>query len=404
MSFLLFYVIWVSVVGLGYGYVGRRLIKPSKLKGMKRAFAWGTVVALFLMPQAMFLSFFSRTESFWTDALSWPAYISLGFFSLVLALVVLRDSVLGGKAVVQRVKTLLDKIRKVPPVVVDGSDMERRRFLVHSTNFGIISLSGALAGYGFHEAHHRAAEIEEITVPIASLPMEYEGFRIVQFTDIHVGPTIKRKFVERVVAQVDNLHADLLAFTGDLVDGSVPWLRDEVAPLKDLIAPYGKFFITGNHEYYSGAAPWIEEAGRLGFTVLLNEHRLIQRNNARIVLAGVTDYSAGDFIKSQVSDPAAAIARAPVGLVRILLAHQPKSIFAAARAGYVLQLSGHTHGGQFFPWDYLGRLNQPYIKGLHKHDNTWIYVSRGTGYWGPPLRLGIPPEITVIRLTAQPLR
>ena len=403
MSFLLFYVIWVSVVGLGYGYVGRRLIKPSKLKGMKRAFAWGTVVALFLIPQVQFLSFFSRTESIWTDALSWPSYISLGFFSLVLALVVLRDSVLGGKAVVQRVKTLLDRIRRVPPAVADARDMERRRFLVHSTNFGIISLSGALAGYGFHEAHHRAAEIEEITVPIPGLPMEYEGFRIVQFTDIHVGPTIKRKFVERVVAQVDNLHADLLAFTGDLVDGSVPWLRDDVAPLKDLVAPYGKFFITGNHEYYSGAGPWIEEAGRLGFTVLLNEHRLIQRNNARIVLAGVTDYSAGDFIKSQVSDPAAAIARAPVGPVRILLAHQPKSIFAAARAGYALQLSGHTHGGQFFPWDYLGRLNQPYIKGLHNHDNTWIYVSRGTGYWGPPLRLGIPPEITVIRLTAQPL-
>jgi hypothetical protein len=302
------------------------------------------------------------------------------------------------------VKTLLHKIRGLPSAAADDLDLQRRSFLVHSTNLGILGLSGVASVYGFHEAHERAAKIEEITIPLSGLPTEFEGFRIVQFTDIHVGPTIKRKFVERVAGQVESLRADLLAFTGDLVDGSVPWLRDDVAPLKDLSAPYGKFFITGNHEYYSGAEPWVEEAERLGFTVLLNEHRLIQRNGARIVLAGVTDYSAGDFVRSHASDPAAAVAGVPEGLVRVLLAHQPKSIFAAAHAGYGLQISGHTHGGQFFPWDYLGRLNQPYIKGLHKHENIWIYVSRGTGYWGPPLRLGIPPEITVIRLTAQPLQ
>jgi hypothetical protein len=204
--------------------------------------------------------------------------------------------------------------------------------------------------------------------------------------------------VEGIVEQLLDLQGDLIAFTGDLVDGSVPWLRDDVAPLRELEGQYGKFFITGNHEYYSGVEPWVKEATNLGFDVLLNEHRIIQRGESRIVLAGVTDYSGGDFIASHRSDPSKALEGAPEGLVRILLAHQPRSIHAAVKARVDLQISGHTHGGQFFPWNHLATLNQPYIKGLHKHESVWIYVSRGTGYWGPPLRLGIPPEITVITL------
>jgi len=145
--------------------------------------------------------------------------------------------------------------------------------------------------------------------------------------------------------------------------------------------------------------PWIKEAGRLGFDVLLNEHRIIRRGESRMIIAGVTDYGAGDFVRAQESSPSAALSGAPEGLVKILLAHQPRSIHEATRAGYHVQISGHTHGGQFFPWNHLATLNQPYIKGLHRHENTWIYVSRGTGYWGPPLRIGIPPEITVITLT-----
>ncbi len=171
-------------------------------------------------------------------------------------------------------------------------------------------------------------------------------------------------------------------------------------PLKDLDAPRGVFFITGNHEYYSGVEPWLDEMQRLGLTVLLNDHRLLEQQNSKIVIAGVTDYSAGQFIPAHASDPHKAIQGAEAVPVKILLAHQPRNIFAAASAGYDLQISGHTHGGQYLPWKYLVTLNQPYIAGLHRHEHTWIYVNRGTGYWGPPLRLGVPSEITLFKLVS----
>jgi len=156
--------------------------------------------------------------------------------------------------------------------------------------------------------------------------------------------------------------------------------------------------VTGNHEYYSGADAWVKEAGRLGFDVLMNEHRIVRRGEASIVLAGITDYSGEQFSPVHRSDPVAAFAGSPEKTARVLLAHQPRSVEAAGRVGFDLQLSGHTHGGQFFPWNLLATLNQPYIKGLHRHGRGWIYVNRGTAYWGPPLRLGVPPEITLLIL------
>src|SRR5574341_475088 len=399
MSFILFYLVWVTILALAYGYVGWRLIESLQLKGRRRAIAWGAVATVFLMPQASFLLLFRRAESSWTDALSWPAYIGLGFFSLLLTLLVLRDVALAGGSLIRKAGGVVLKARAPRRPDPDEVDAERRRFLMHSSSLGAIALSGVTTGYGLYEAQRRMAKIEEIAVPIPDLPKGFEGFRIAQITDIHVGPTIKRGFVERIAEQVNGLGADVVALTGDLVDGSVSWLREDVAPLKELCAPEGKFFITGNHEYYSGAESWIEEADRLGFTVLLNEHRVLRRAGDRIIVAGVTDSNAGNFIKSQASDPKASLADAPAGLVKLLLAHQPRSVFQAAQAGFDLQLSGHTHGGQFFPWNHVVALNQPYIKGLHRHGNMWIYVSRGTGYWGPPLRIGIPPEITLVTLT-----
>jgi predicted MPP superfamily phosphohydrolase len=334
-------------------------------------------------------------ESIAIDIVSWFGYTSLGMFAFLLIFVICRDLVYSAGSLV------LKLVRRMhPPQQEDLPNAERRRFLIHSSNLGIIGLAAGVSGYGFFEARH-GMQTEHAVIPLPHLPASFEGFRIVQFTDTHVGPTVKRDFIEKVVAYVQNLNPDLIVFTGDLVDGSVAWLEHDVEPLKELSAPYGKFFITGNHEYYSGALPWIEHADKLGFTVLLNEHRLIQRGGAQIVLAGVTDYTAGEYIATQVSDPVKALSGAPAGLVKILLAHQPRSIYAASPAGYDLQLSGHTHGGQFIPWNYLATLNQPYIKGLFKHENMYIYVSRGTGYWGPPIRLGIPPEITLITLTGK---
>ena len=243
----------------------------------------------------------------------------------------------------------------------------------------------------------RPATVRVVDVPITGLPSDLEGFRIAQLSDLHVGATLKRDFVERVVDTTNGLEPDVIALTGDVADGFPPALRNDVAPLAGLVAPHGKFFVTGNHEYYWDAAGWVRELQGLGFNALVNGHQVIRRGAGRIVLAGVTDLSSGG-LPGHTSDPAAAVAGAPASDVRVLLAHQPKSAFAARAAGYDLQLSGHTHGGQYFPFNLLVRLFQPFVAGLHRLEAMWLYVSRGTGYWGPPLRLGAPAEITLIQL------
>jgi predicted MPP superfamily phosphohydrolase len=174
----------------------------------------------------------------------------------------------------------------------------------------------------------------------------------------------------------------------------------QVAPLGDVRAEHGRYYITGNHEYYSGAHAWIAELRRLGVTVLLNEHVVLDHDGAGVAVAGVTDVSAHHFDPSHRSDPARAIAGAPGTCVKVLLAHQPRSAQAASDAGFHLQLSGHTHGGQFLPWNFFVRFQQPFTAGLARLGGLWVYTSRGTGYWGPPKRLGAPSEITRLRLVA----
>jgi hypothetical protein len=389
MRFYLFFLVWFSVLALGHWYVGKRIIVPARLERNAKRLAWFAVVMFFLSSQVPFLFFLNGMQARWLDMFSWAGYVFLGAFVLVFTFFTLRDLLLLLWRGLARAGN--------PSTKRTAANPERRRFLINASNIGIGAASAMLSGYGVVQAHRRAV-VEMVDIPLPHLPDEFHGLRILQFSDLHVGPTIKRDYVERVVQQIHELEFDLIAFTGDLVDGSVAWLRDDVAPLKELSAPFGKFFITGNHEYYSGAMPWIREAERLQFDVLLNEHRILQKAESRLILAGVTDYGAGDFIPQQHSDPVAALADAPDGVPRILLAHQPRSIAAAEAAGYDLQLSGHTHGGQFFPGNYAARLNQPYIKGLHRHGGVWIYVNRGIGYWGPPMRIGAAPELTIIRL------
>ncbi|NUM81717.1 metallophosphoesterase [bacterium] len=387
MRFIWFFLTWTAIVALGYWYVGRRVVPALSHYSLSQPVWWLVVMILCVMPLAGFYLLLQRQEGLWLDVLLYAGYVSLGLFALLVTAFLIKDTI--GLS-----HTLIAKLFTAGENSVDPS---RRLFLTQSVNLGVAAVCSAVAGYGFYEAHRRAT-VEAIDIPLDKLPDEFDGFRIVQFSDLHVGPTIKRGFVERVVRQVNELKPDLIAFTGDLVDGSVSWLREDVAPLTELTAPHGVFFITGNHEYYSGAESWCKEASRLGFDVLLNEHRLINYKNRQIVLAGVTDYSASAMIPNHVSDPKRSIEDAPDNLVKILLAHQPKSVEAAHAAGFHLQLSGHTHGGQFFPGNLLAAAGQPYLKGLHRHENMWVYVNRGTGYWGPPLRLGSGPEITIITL------
>lgn len=239
-----------------------------------------------------------------------------------------------------------------------------------------------------------------VEVRLARLPASLAGIRVVQLSDLHVAPLLGRAYIENVVAKTMALRPDLIAITGDLVDGEVATLREAIAPLADLRARFGVFAVTGNHEYYSGADAWIAHFTALGIRVLRNERVSIGTDEGTFDLAGIDDATAGHF----GGDHGPRLDRAVFGRDAkrelILLAHQPKQVVGAAREGVGLMLSGHTHGGQLFPFGLLVRLAQPFVSGLHRVGETQVYVNRGTGYWGPPMRLGAPPEITL--LTLQP--
>ncbi len=275
-------------------------------------------------------------------------------------------------------------------------DGERRQFLARLLG-GAAGLGGImLAGIGLREATRQVA-IKPVSIVLPRLPAAFANFRIVQLTDIHVGPTIGRNFIESLVTRTNALQPDLIAITGDLVDGSVAELGRLVAPLGQLRARHGVYFVTGNHEYYSGADAWVAYLRELGITVLRNERVTLERDGECLDIAGVDDPSGHNFAGHGADLPAALAGREP-GRPVVLLAHQPRAANEAAELDVDLQLSGHTHGGQIFPFNLLVKLQQPFVAGLHRLRNLSIYVSTGTGYWGPPMRLGIPAEISDITL------
>jgi hypothetical protein len=392
-----FFVIFFTISTLLAGYITWRLFGKAAFRRLwKIAMAAGIVATLF----APVITIILRRSGFDNPGLhllTWAGYLGVGFLSFVFSYVVIRDLVWLPVAAVKRFKARIAKSARRREETHSIDSPSRRGFLVNSMNYGILTAAALTTGYGVAEAK-QTPQVKRVPVAIDNLPPDLEGFRIVQITDIHVNPTFRRSSVEEIVEVVNTLDADVVALTGDLVDGSVDQLGYDVAPLAQVQSRSGNFFVTGNHEYYSGVIEWVEEVRRLGFTVLLNEHQVIARGKANLLLAGVTDYRGGNFLTSHRSDPQKALEGAPAADVKILLAHQPKNIFAAARAGYDLQISGHTHGGQFFPWNLLVGFAQPYVYGLHTHENTQIYVSRGTGYWGPPVRVGSPSEITLIAL------
>ena len=396
---LVYLFIFIAVLSLMYGYIGWRLIIPAGFGPPVTLLSWGVLVTLFILFFFPIVMRFNRVGGAWIDAIAWIGYLSFGFITLLFAMLVTKDLILLVVAGIKKSVLIVSRIIDSGQTAVQTVDPERRRLLINSINAGILGVTAALTGYGMFEALRDPAVVE-VNIPIKNLPPDLDGFRIIQITDLHVSQTLKRPFVQSVVDKVNGLKPDLITLTGDLVDGSVGELGDDVAPLADLKAPYGCYFITGNHEYYSGVQQWVAEVARLGFTVLLNEHRVIERGEGRLLLAGVTDYSGGQSAGNHLSDPQGASAGAPACHARVLLAHQPRSIFAAAEAGYHYVISGHTHGGQYFPYHFLAALAQPYLSGLHWHGNTRIYVSRGTGYWGPQIRIGAPSEITVHRLAS----
>lgn len=363
----------MPVLGGLHAYIGWRLLSglPIGASGVAVG-ALLLCLSTLLVPLGLLARFFAIPETL-ADRLSWAGSLAMGLFSSVLVLTLLRDVLL----------------------LVAGTPA-----LTTATAIGVLVAATLMSLIGFINAR-RVARIVQVDIPLADLPAPLHGFTIVQLSDIHVGPTIKRDYVAAIVRHANHLGADIIAITGDVVDGNVAQLAPHTAPLADLRAPHGVFLVTGNHEYYSGAPAWIAEFRRLGLRVLLNEHVVIERGGARLVLAGVTDYSAQAFDPAQRSDPKAALRGSPDSVPRILLAHQPRSALAAEAAGFDLQLSGHTHGGQFWPWNLFVTLQQPFTAGLHRLGRLKIYTSRGTGYWGPPKRFGAPSEISVLRLVPE---
>ncbi len=392
----MFIFIAIGMLILIYIYPALRIMPLLGLPAPWYVVVWGLIIAIMLlMPLAMTL-LFRGYESNGTDRLMLFSYTFLGFFALLFAMVFMRDSLWVALTAVKAVavfgRSLLSDIS-----IADTFDPSRREFIIKMMNITILGATGIATGIGLRNAV-RKPTVLEVDIPIANLHDDLVGFRIVQISDLHVGPTIKGDFVRKVVDQVNALKPDMIAFTGDLGDGQVSYLRDDVAPLAELSAPYGTFFCTGNHEYYRDLDGWMDEVERLGMTNLLNEHRVIEHGRGRIIVAGVTDISARQMRPEHASDPDAAMSGAPEADVRLLLAHQPTSIFAATHLNFQLLLSGHTHGGQTFPWNLAAKIALPFVGGLYNHEGTWIYVNRGTGYWGPPSRVGVPSEITVVRL------
>ena len=380
--------LWILSTVL-HAYVALRLVPGvAAFAGIGWALALGALLlaSAVLVPQSLRRHRGKRSAAAQRrgDLLAWAALGLMGLFSSLWVLTVLRD-------VLRLVLALVG--------VVGGPSVPAA--WIAASACAVVLLAVAITLAGLWNAR-RPARVKAVDVPLRDLPPALQGFRIVQISDLHVGPTIKRAYLQRVVDTVNSLDADVVAVTGDLVDGSVSELRAHVAPLAGLRSRHGSFFVTGNHEYYAGAEPWIAELRRLGVRVLMNEHVVIRHGKAPLVLAGVADYNAHQFEPSHKSDPYMAVAGAPQAAVKVLLAHQPRSANAAADAGFHLQISGHTHGGQFLPWNFFVRFQQPFTAGLHALKEMLVYTSRGTGYWGPPKRFGAPSEITHLRLVAAP--
>jgi predicted MPP superfamily phosphohydrolase len=370
------------VIGLFGGihvYLWTRLVRePSWGAPWGRVLGVALVVLLALVPLTFVgMRTFPRALN---APLAWVAYVWMGLLLYLFLLTVLSDAARAMAAVAGAL-----------PV-----DPERRRWLARAVATAVGAVAGVL-GIAGAATVARGFEIKRVQVPLARLPKSASGYRIVQISDVHVGPTIGRDFVEQIVRESNALAPDLVVITGDLVDGSVDQLGHLVEPLRELRSSDGVYFVTGNHEYYSGADSWIAFLRTLGVRVLRNERVPIKD---AFDLAGVDDLSAGRMLAGHGQDiPAALSGRDPSRAV-VLLAHQPKAVRDARRADVDLLLSGHVHGGQLVPFNWLVLLDQPFVAGLHKVDGTWVYVNSGTGYWGPPMRVGSRAELTHLELVS----
>lgn len=395
LTFSLFFLVMLGLVGAGHWYVWARLVRDAQLPAPWHRLLSGLVVLLALSIPAAFV----LGRQLGAEVGKQLAFVAFGWmgvlFLLLLSCAAWDVAGLFGRGA-------LRLFTDTTPL-----DPERRTFLARLGSGSLAAIGLGLSGFAVRSAVANV-RVEHVAVTLARLPADLDGYTIVQLSDMHVSHTIGRAFVSEIVASVNRLKPDLIVITGDLVDGTPDALRGSVEPLGGLHSRDGVFFVTGNHEYYTsmsdgagGADAWIAELERLGIRTLRNERVSIGDGETAFDLAGVDDWSAARFGGGHGAALAKALGGRDAARTCVLLAHQPKQVEEAARLGVDLQLSGHTHGGQIWPFGYLVRLQQPFVDGLHRLGDTLIYVSRGTGYWGPPMRLATPAEVTKVVLKAR---
>lgn len=371
------------VQGAFHYFLWRRLVRDTGLPRWLRRTATALVIVMWLAVPATMMVNRAGGHTF-GHTVGWVAFPWMALCALTVMALLAVDAGRGlgwlvGFARGRKDEAPVDHGRRVALARITGG--------VALAAGGVAVAAGARTALGEHE-------IRTVEVPIRGLHPDLDGFAIAQITDVHVGLTIDRDFTRTLVDRVNAVGADLIAVTGDLVDGTVDDLRADVAPFADLRAREGVYYVTGNHEYYAGVEPWIAEVARLGMRQLRNQHVVIRRGAGAFTLAGVDDHTAGRFGKAHGPRYDDALAGRDPALPVVLLAHQPRQIVHAIRHGVALQLSGHTHGGQVWPWHYIVGLQQGgRVAGLYHERGTTLYVCRGAGYWGPPVRLGAPPEI-----------
>lgn len=387
LPFVAFFAIALGIVFLFHAYAWLRLVRDPAWPAPWNAVGTFAVAALAVFVPAALIASRNGLPPSVGHPLSAAAFVWMGT-GFLLVTVLLGFDVLRGLA--QAGHALWTAVGGA------GSDSLGRALSPRVFAVAALAVTAGLAGYALRAAQGEV-RVKEVEVPIAGLPASLDGFTLVQLSDIHVGPTIGRRHVEALVRKANALAPDAVVITGDLVDGTVAQLAAEVAPLGELRAKHGTYFVTGNHEYYSGAAAWVRHLPTLGIRVLDNERVAL----GDLDLAGIPDPTVVQ--SGGRPDLAAAVRGRDPARPLVLLAHQPKQVEGATGLGVDLQLSGHTHGGQIWPFRYLVPLQQPYVAGLHRHaERTWVYVSRGSGTWGPPMRLGAPAELTRVVLRPAP--
>lgn len=369
-------------------YVWWRLVRAAHLPRVAHRAITGLMIAMWIAVPV------TVTSRMWAPSLgSTLGWVALPWLALI-GILFVRCAAVDIPRQLARLGRRIVRGEHPPP---SAEAMSRRTFLARVGAGTAVTVASAGVTRGVTAARG-AHEVVTVEFRLPKLPKALDGFSIVQLSDLHVGLTIDRHFVQKVVDLANGLSPDLIALTGDFVDGKVADLRDEVAPLGQLRAKHGVFAITGNHEYYAGVDPWIAELSGLGARYLRNERVTIGEPGAAFDLAGVDDFSAHRY-RGHGEDLARATAGRDASRALVLLAHQPRQVKRAASYGVDLQLSGHTHGGQIWPWHYIVKLQQGgLLAGRYQHGETQLYVSRGCGYWGPPVRLLAPLEITRVLL------